>query len=343
MSTFVTQAEPTGTPPCVDGPDWQAALADPITDTAELGRLVGLAPSDAVANRRAERGFPLLVPRAYAARIQPGDAEDPLLLQVLPREEELEQPPGFTTDPVDEADMAQACGLLRKYRGRALIVATPACAVHCRFCFRRHLPYPSLPKPPGRWGPALDEIAGDPSIREVILSGGDPLTLDDDLLAQLARNLAAIPHLRRLRVHTRMPTVIPQRVTDDLLAWLRGTRLTPIIVVHVNHAAEIDGQVAMALGRLIDARVPVLSQSVLLRGVNDCVDVLAELCERLVDLRVMPYYLHQLDRVAGAANFEVPELTGARLIQQIRARLPGYAVPRYVRETPGQANKRVVA
>jgi EF-P beta-lysylation protein EpmB len=283
------------------------------------------------------------VPRAFAARIQPGDPHDPLLLQILPRKEELEQPGGFTTDPVGEADMARTCGLLRKYQGRALIVATPACAVHCRFCFRRHFPYPNLPKPPGRWEPALDETAGDPSIREVILSGGDPLTLEDGLLAQLARRLAAIPHLQRLRVHTRVPIVIPERVTDELLAWLRGTRLTPIVVVHVNHPAEIDAQVAAALGRLIDAGVPVLSQSVLLRGVNDCVDVLARLFERLVDLRVMPYYLHQLDRVAGAAHFEVPESTGARVIQQLRARLPGYAVPRYVRETRGERNKRILA
>jgi KamA family protein len=176
----------------------------------------------------------------------------------------------------------------------------------------------------------------------VILSGGDPLVLDDDLLAELARRLAEIPHLGRLRVHSRLPIVIPQRITDELLGWLRGTRLAPIVVVHVNHPAEIDGAVQAALGRLVDAGVPVLSQSVLLRGVNDRIETLAELYQRLVDLRVIPYYLHQLDRVAGAAHFEVPESTGRQLLSQLRALLPGYAVPRYVRETPGEPNKRVL-
>ena len=190
---------------------------------------------------------------------------------------------------------------------------------------------------------ALQRIAAEESLDEVVLSGGDPLVLPDGQLAELARRLAAIPHLKRLRIHTRMPVVIPQRVTDDLLGWLRATRLTPIVVVHVNHPAEIDDAVAAALGRLVDAGVPVLSQAVLLRGVNDRADVLEALYRRLVDLRVMPYYLHQLDPVAGAAHFAVPEATGIALIGQLRARLPGYAVPRYVRETPGAANKEVLA
>jgi len=200
-----------------------------------------------------------------------------------------------------------------------------------------------LPKPPNLWQPVLERVARDPSIHEVILSGGDPLVLDDELLADLAGRVAAIRHVRRLRLHTRVPIVIPQRVTAELLRWLRATRLAPVVVVHVNHPAEIDGPVAAALGRLVDAGVPVLSQSVLLCGINDRVDVLAELFERLVDLRVMPYYLHQLDRVAGAAHFEVPEATGRELINKLRAWLPGYAVPRYVRETPGEANKRPLA
>jgi len=318
-------------------------LADPVTDPAELCRLVGLGPPVARAAARAQGSFPLLAPRTYVARIRPGDPEDPLLLQVLPRPCELNQPPEFTTDPLGEAGAAETCGLLRKYPGRALIVATGACAVHCRFCFRRHFPYASSPKPPRRWDSALKRIAADPSIREVILSGGDPLTLDDKLLAGLAQRLARIRHLRRLRLHTRTPIVIPERVTDELLGWLRGTRLTPIVVVHVNHPAELDKGVAAALARLVDAGVPVLSQSVLLRGVNDRIDALAGLYERLVELRVMPYYLHQLDRVAGAAHFEVPESTGRALVHQLRARLPGYAVPRYVRETPGEPNKRLLA
>jgi KamA family protein len=193
------------------------------------------------------------------------------------------------------------------------------------------------------WEPAFERLAADPSIDEVLLSGGDPLTLVDSWLARLAERLASIDHLRRLRIHTRLPIVIPERVCEELLAWLRGTRLTPIMVVHANHPAEISDDVAAALGRLVDAGIPVLNQAVLLRGVNDDADALAELCRRLVDLRVMPYYLHQLDRVAGAAHFEVPETTGRRLVAELRLRLPGYAVPRYVRETPGEASKSLLA
>jgi KamA family protein len=186
-------------------------------------------------------------------------------------------------------------------------------------------------------------VAGDPGIHEVVLSGGDPLALDDAELGQLARHFAEIPHLARLRVHTRFPIVVPQRVDDALLAWLRSTRLATWLVVHVNHPGEIDVAVAAALGRLVDAGVPVLSQSVLLRGVNDRAEVLAELWERLADLRVIPYYLHQLDRVAGAAHFEVPVSRGRRLIREVRARLSGFAVARYVREVPGRPNKVVLA
>lgn len=335
MSTLASRNDPSTVPPCGA---WKSVLADPVTDRTELCRLVGLPPPAALPH--AENDFPLLVPRPYVARIRPADPRDPLLLQVLPQRRESDQPPDFTTDPVGEAHAAPACGLLHKYQGRALIVATGACAVHCRFCFRRHFPCPELPRLPQ---PALDLLARDSSIREVILSGGDPLVLGDDLLADLACRLAEIPHLRRLRLHTRVPIVIPQRVTDELLHWLRATRLVPIVVVHVNHPAEIDEPVAAALGRLVEGGVPVLSQSVLLRGINDRLDVLAELFQRLVDLRVMPYYLHQLDRVVGAAHFEVPESTGAGLIHNLRARLPGYAVPRYVRETPGEPNKRPLA
>jgi KamA family protein len=189
----------------------------------------------------------------------------------------------------------------------------------------------------------MQTIARDRSIHEVILSGGDPLTLSDGELARLAEELARIPHLRRLRIHTRLPVMIPQRVTDELIAWIRGSRLLPVMVVQVNHPAEIDGDVARAFGRLVDAGIPLLNQSVLLRGVNDRADVLAELCERLIDLRVMPYYLHQLDPVAGAAHFEVHIARGIALVTELRARLPGYAVPRYVRETSGGTNKEILA
>lgn len=222
-----------------------------------------------------------------------------------------------------------------------MIVASGVCAVHCRFCFRRHFPYIQALSG-AAWSGVLLQIAADATIEEVILSGGDPLTTPDGRLAEIARQLAEIPHLRRLRVHSRLPIVLPQRVTGELLAWLRGTRLTTYMVVHCNHPAEIDAATAAALARLVDAGVPVLNQAVLLRGVNDDVDALAELCGRLADLRVLPYYLHQLDRVAGAAHFEVHESRGRELVRQLRERLPGYAVPRYVRDVPGAMHKEVL-
>jgi EF-P beta-lysylation protein EpmB len=219
------------------------------------------------------------------------------------------------------------------------MVTTGACAVHCRYCFRRHFPYDESPRTPGEWEGALRLIASDPSIREVILSGGDPLTLVDASLAQLAESIAKIPHLRRLRVHTRLPIMIPERVTSELLDWLTGTRLSPVMVIHANHPAELQGAAAAAVRSIVAAGVPTLNQAVLLRGVNDSVETLAELSERLVDLGVMPYYLHQLDRVTGAAHFEVPENEGLRIVEALRRRLPGYAVPRYVQEVAGKPYK----
>ena len=318
---------------------WQAVLADAVRDPSELRRLLDLPPGPAATDGR----FPLLVPRPYLARIRRADPQDPLLLQVLSRPEEDVSTPRFSADPLGESAVRQGPGLLGKYPGRSLIVTTGVCAVHCRFCFRRHFPYPTPESESEALDQALAHLAADTSLREVILSGGDPLTLADCRLAELAQRLARIRHLRRLRVHTRMPIVIPQRVTPDLITWLRETRLTPIMVVHVNHPAEIDRAVADALGRLVDAGIAVLSQTVLLREVNDRADVLAELYQRLIDLRVMPYYLHQLDRVAGAAHFEVPESRGRALVAQLRARLPGYAVPRYVREIPDATSKIALA
>jgi len=319
---------------------WQSVLAGAVRDPAELCRLLGLPATLAAEAARAARQFPLRVPRPYLARIRPGDPGDPLLAQVLPTREERADCPHFIRDPLGEAADACPAGLLRKYKRRVLILASGACGVHCRFCFRRHFPHRDAKN---SFAEALARIAADESIEEVILSGGDPLVLSDRRLAELAGQLAEIPHLRRLRLHTRLPIVIPQRVTESLVAWLRGTRLAPWVVVHVNHPAELDAAVAAALGRLIDAGIPVLNQAVLLAGVNDRADVLADLCRRLADLRVMPYYLHQLDRVAGAAHFEVPEARGIQLVAALRAQLPGYAVPRYVRDRRGAASKQVLA
>ncbi|HEX4130446.1 MAG TPA: EF-P beta-lysylation protein EpmB [Pirellulales bacterium] len=314
---------------------WRDAMKRAVREPRELCRLLGLGPEVEAVAVLAAADFPVFAPRGFIDRMRRGDPHDPLLRQVLPLDAELQPSPGFSTDPVGDAAATRTPGLLQKYAGRVLLVTTPACAVHCRYCFRRHFPYALVPRSVEAWEPALRLIREDDSIHEVILSGGDPLTLVDELLAELVARLAEIPHLRRLRVHTRLPIMIPERVTPALLDWLRGTRLTPVMVVHANHPAEIDGSVAAALGRMVDAGIPVLNQAVLLRGVNDSTDVLAELCERLVDLRVMPYYLHQLDRVAGAAHFEVLQSTGLAIINELRHRLPGYAVPRYVREVEG--------
>lgn len=245
-------------------------------------------------------------------------------------------------DPVGDLDAQRLPGLLQKYAGRVLLVTTGVCAVHCRYCFRRHYPYGTAPKTLAAWEPALEEIAADESISEVILSGGDPLTLRDSLLAALAERLAEIPHLRRLRVHTRLPLMIPERINDELLEWLRGTRLAPVMVIHANHANELSGEAADAVQRLVTAGIPTLNQTVLLRGINDDVETLAALSERLLDLGVLPYYLHQLDRVAGALHFEVPIERGLELVAALRARLSGYAVPRYVQERAGEASKTIL-
>lgn len=318
---------------------WKLALKRAIRDPAQLLAALDLPSELLPAAERAAEGFPLFVPRGYLARMRRGQADDPLLRQVLPLAEELAEVPGFSTDAVGDRESERAPGMLQKYAGRALLITTGACAVHCRYCFRRHYPYSDGPRSLDDWQPALNEIAADDSLDEVILSGGDPLTLVDEALAALAERLARIPHVTRLRIHTRLPILIPERVTSDLLGWLRGTRLVPIVVVHANHAQEIDAAVEAALSRLVDAGVPLLNQAVLLRGVNDNVDALEALSRRLIDLRVMPYYLHQLDRVRGAAHFEVPVERGQALIEQLQRRLPGYAVPRYVQEIAGEAHK----
>jgi EF-P beta-lysylation protein EpmB len=338
-------ADPTPSVRTTSRPDhgsWQEALSDAVRDVRELCRLLQLPENLAVTAEAGARSFPLFAPRPYVARMRPGDPRDPLLRQVLPLADEVRPMPDFTDDPVQEAAAAIAPGLLQKYEGRVLLVTTPACAVHCRYCFRRHFSYAET-TPVGRLGErAVAAVAGNDTIEEVIFSGGDPLTLRDEVLSDLTKRIAGVGHVRRLRVHTRLPIMIPQRVTDELIAWLTETRVPTMVVVHANHPQEIDDDVEAGFARLIDAGIVVLNQSVLLKGVNDHAETLAELCRRLVDLRVMPYYLHQLDRVAGAAHFEVPIETGRRLIRELRGRLPGYAVPRYVQEVPGELSKRVL-
>jgi len=321
---------------------WQSELQDSVRDAGELCRRLRLPANLAEQRVGGAKQFPIFVPPSYLARIRPGNPRDPLLLQVLPAAEESAEVPGFSVDPVGDTTASLQPGILQKYHGRALLITTGACAIHCRYCFRRHFPYEEVPHSDAAWDAALTAIAEDRSIGEVILSGGDPLMLVDKRLASLTEKIASIPHVRRLRVHTRLPIMIPARVTEELLAWLAGGRLTPIMVIHANHAQELDEAVADSLLKLKQAGVMLLNQAVLLRGVNDCVAAQVALSERLIEIGVVPYYLHQLDRVTGAAHFEVPIVEGLKLMEAIRAQLPGYAVPRYVQEIAGEPNKVVL-
>lgn len=314
---------------------WHQSLAQAVRDPDLLVNLLELPESCRQPAHQAARLFPLMVSQSYLSRMQQGNPRDPLLLQVLPLEEEREVVSGFTPDALDEQAARKAPGLLQKYSGRALLIATGACAVHCRYCFRRSYSYGDEPRRLEDWHPAIQAIAEDPTLKEIILSGGDPLMLTDERLTDLLGLMEPIEHLKRLRIHTRLPIVLPNRVTDRLVELLTSSRLTPILVVHANHPNEVVGECAEALRKLVRSGITVLNQSVLLRRINDDAEILAELSERLIDLGVMPYYLHQLDRVSGTSHFEVPESEGLALIEQLRHRLPGYAVPQYVREVPG--------
>jgi L-lysine 2,3-aminomutase len=322
---------------------WQEELKQAIRSPVELCQILDLPLETAFAANLAAADFPLFVPRSFARKMRPGEKDDPLLLQVLPQD--LENASEFqnlqvcSTDPLREADVSPVPGLLHKYQGRALLITAGVCAVHCRYCFRRHFPYDETPKSMKAWEPALNWIEGNDSIDEVILSGGDPLILNEASLTPLLTRLDAIGHLRRLRIHTRLPIMIPQRVTQDLTDLLKSLRLSKTIVLHANHAQELCADVAAAVSRLLDADAMVLNQAVLLRGINDTVEKQFDLCSRLVDLRALPYYLHQLDAVKGAMHFQVPLERGRAIVAELRARLPGYAVPRYVQELPGAKSK----
>jgi EF-P beta-lysylation protein EpmB len=318
---------------------WQRELAQAITDPAELLRILELDPALLPAARAAAARFPLRAPRGFVARMGRGDPDDPLLRQVLPLAVELEPTPDFLVDPVGDRAAMAAAGVLHKYHGRALLLVTGACAVHCRYCFRREFPYAESRASADAWRSALSYLADDASLREVILSGGDPLSLPDRRLGALLAALDRIPHLERLRIHSRQPIVLPERVDDGLLDLLARTRLRRVLVVHANHPREIDGRVREALERLAAAGVTLFNQSVLLRGVNDSAATLVELSEALFAARVLPYYLHLLDRVRGAAHFEVNETEASAIMKTVRQRLPGYLVPRLVREQPGQPAK----
>ena len=319
--------------------DWRRQWRDAVRDPRELLALLGLDAQAGAISDAAAAAFPVRVPRAFIARMRHGDPDDPLLCQVLPLVDEEILAPGFSLDAVGDFQARAGAGLLHKYQGRALLVTTGSCAVNCRYCFRRHFPYGEENAGADRWASAIAYLREDPSITEVLLSGGDPLSLSNARLQELGDALRTVPHLRRLRIHTRLPVVLPARVDAPLLAWLASLPWPVTVVLHANHANEFDAEVDAACAGLRAAGATLLNQAVLLRGVNDSVEALAQLSERGFEAGVLPYYLHQLDRVQGAAHFEVPDAEALALHAALAAKLPGYLVPKLVREIPGEPGK----
>jgi L-lysine 2,3-aminomutase len=338
MITVSPGARITSTSPSAQ-PDWRQLWREAVTDSRELldllqlGHLADRLPAQ-------DAGFALRVPRGFVARMRSGDARDPLLLQALPQLAELEQAQGFTADAVGDLASREAQGVLHKYRGRALLIASGSCAINCRYCFRRHFPYGEEMAAANQWREALEHVAQDKSINELILSGGDPLSLATSKLQELSRGLAGLPHITRLRIHTRLPVVLPERIDAPFLEWLRALPQQKVVVLHVNHANEFDASVDAACSSLREAGATLLNQSVLLRGINDDANTLVTLSERMFAAGVLPYYLHQLDRVQGAAHFEVADEQAQTLVEAMRNRLPGYLVPKLVREVEGDPSKR---
>jgi EF-P beta-lysylation protein EpmB len=326
----------------VQASDWRKALTEGFTDLPSLLEYLQIDPSRLPDHSRACEQFSLRVPRGFAALMGKGDPQDPLLLQVLPQGIETDPVAGFSNDPVGDHLSEQNSGLLHKYHGRILIVTTGACAVHCRYCFRRHYPYGSASATPNQCRHTLEYIKADPAIEEVILSGGDPLMLSNEKLSAWLSQLESLPQIKRIRIHTRLPVVLPQRITSELLAVVQRCSIKMVMVIHANHPNELSPLVAEGIKALAASKFTLLNQSVLLKGVNDNADTLVRLSNRLFDMGVMPYYLHLLDRVEGAAHFALEESVILKLQHQLQTRLPGYLMPKIVREIAGTPFKTLI-
>ena len=318
---------------------WQQALKTIIREPAELFELLALNPKDMPNRLAACDDFALRVPRQFVAKMRPSDWNDPLLLQVLPQGQEVAAQPGFVNDPLQELQSNPLPGLIHKYHGRVLLIVSSGCAINCRYCFRRHFPYQDNNPSRDQWQQALHTIANDTSIHEVILSGGDPLVSTNKQLKELIDSIAAIAHVKTLRVHSRLPLVIPQRIDEGFIQAFTQNRLRQVFVTHCNHANELDQHTSEAFQRLKQAGVTLLNQSVLLADINDNQAALANLSETLFDQGVLPYYLHLLDKVKGAAHFDVTDTRAQQLIKQLLTQLPGYLVPKLVREVPKALSK----
>lgn len=318
-----------------DASSWQSELANSFQSVEQLFEFLGLDPRLMPHKPSTRNPFPFKVTHSFAAKIEPGNINDPLLKQILPSAEEFHNRPGFVDNPVGDLEAIQSPGLLHKYRSRVLFITSGACAVNCRYCFRRNYPYAGNQLGNAGRDDALRYIESRPEIKEVILSGGDPLVLSNTSLEVLIAAISTIKHVERLRIHTRIPSVLPARIDPELIGILTTTHLKTVLVSHINHPREIDERVRIAVASLLNAKIRVLNQAVLLKGINDDPKTLSELLETAFDAGIHPYYLHMLDRATGTAHFEVDEHTSLYLEETLRNNLPGYLLPRFVREVAG--------
>ncbi len=324
-------------------PAWHQSLTNAFREPDELAGFLQIDPATLYSGPVPDTGFSMLVPRGFAERMEKQNPKDPLLLQVIPRRDELHSRPGFCLDPVGDTAATMTPGLLHKYSGRALFITTGACSIHCRYCFRRHFDYSGSNTCGVNMEQAMEYLKNNQDIEEVILSGGDPLMLSDTALKELIQGLEQIERIQRLRIHSRIPVTLPERITPELVTILASNRFQTIMVVHSNHANELDQSVAMAMKELSQQGVTLLNQSVLLRDINDSAEVLHQLCTRLFSLGILPYYLHMLDRVQGAMHFEVVTNEAISIHNQLQTLLPGYLVPKLVYEKAGAKSKLPVS
>ena len=336
LSQIITQIDPQLH--LCDENSWQKDLRQVITDPKKLLALLDIDTDEYLQHFKAKKLFPVRVPLPFIKRMNKNDINDPLLKQVIPLSSEFVITDGFITDPLKEHETV-AEGLLHKYKNRVLMIVKAGCAINCRYCFRRHFPYQENSPNKQRWQQALTYINEHSEISEVIFSGGDPLMASDEYLTWLVEQIETIPHVKRLRIHTRLPVVIPNRITNSLVHLLSHTRLKATMVFHINHSNELGEDFIKALEPLKKARIPLFNQSVLLKGVNDNAETLIKLSEEIFDIGVMPYYLHLFDPVQGAAHFDVNEEDAIKIVTKMLATLPGFLMPKLVREIAGQANK----
>ncbi|PCI67755.1 MAG: EF-P beta-lysylation protein EpmB [Piscirickettsiaceae bacterium] len=322
---------------------WQQELASAFTTLEALLTYLELNIDDLTDFDRAHQLFPLLVTKSFASRIKKNDPADPLLKQVLPIPSELNLNRLYTKDPVGDDNATVLPGLIHKYHGRVLMIVTGACAIHCRYCFRRSFPYTDNSAHSSQLQKTIEYLQQNKDIDEVILSGGDPLTLNDQRLSKIINAIESVKHIKRLRIHTRLPIVLPSRVTDGLIKALTNSRLKLVLVLHINHPNEIIKPVREAINTLKNNRITLLNQSVLLKGVNDDANTLVDLSHQLFDNNIQPYYLHLLDKVEGAMHFDISREDARALYKKVQQKLPGYLVPKLVSEIPGEASKTLIS